>query len=261
MRDTGNIAHHPVLGPVLGLLINNEFGLLYLLAAVATPFTCFGNDLRLEGQRLVRLLAGLGFVWFLTLVYGTILRPLPRYFSVTTYAAVVLVGVWITVALSRRSRWLAGLLLAVLVGTNLLCIYISDRNPRFGERMLAGFVADSPEIIYTDPATAHRAQKFLEWRGEDLVDRVRSTPPPAGALYFHYPKRAVPGVAGGQRFDVERYRPENDWVEVWRAAPERTAIGDMTAALKLNRVLPEPIGRKLLAADRGVVVYRTSVGR
>ena len=197
----------------------------------------------------------------MTLAYGTILRPLPRYFGVTTYTAAVLVGVWITVVLSRRSRWAAGLLLATLVGTNLLCIYVTNRNPRFGERTLANFVANSTGIVYTDPATAHRAQKFLEWRGQGLVDRVRGAPPPAGSLYFYYPTRALSGIVGGETFDIERYHPANEWSEVWRASPIRTIIGDIFATLKLDRFLPETIGRKLLAKNRDVVVHRTTESR
>ena len=261
MFGTGNITDHPVIGPVLALLINNEFGLLYFLAVVAATGTCFGGDLPREGRRFVRLVAGLGFVWFLTLAYGTTLLPLPRYYSVTTLAAVVLTGIWITVVLSRRSRWAAGLLLATLVSTNLLCIYVTNRDPRFGERTLANFVADSTGIVYTDPATAHLARKFLEWREEGLVDRVRGAPPPAGSLYFYHPTRALSGIVGGETFDIERYRPASEWREVWCASPGRTIIGDIVATLTLDRFLPETIGRKLLAKNRDVVVYRTTESR
>jgi hypothetical protein len=236
---TGNIVHNRVFGPPLALLVNQEFGLLFYMAVPAALATCFGSRLSEEQRRLARLLAGIAIVWFVVVGYMLDLHALPRYFSVPTFAAVLLVAMWLSCVRHHHSRSLAWLLGAGLVATNLLSIHIENRDPLFGERALVRFVSGTGEIVYTDPYTLHRAKQLLIWAGDGLSERVRSTPVPAGSLFVFYPKNAAKGyVPGGDRFDPDLYRPGAAWPEIWRADPPDRLVGIISKAVRIDRVVP-----------------------
>ncbi len=253
---SGNISDNRLLAPLLALLVNQEFGLLYFLAPPAAWMTARSRRLTDRQRRTVTLLAGFLLVWFLWIGYGGAIRPLPRYFSATTYVAVVLVAVWLVMVLPAWSRLFAGLVAAGLVASNLLCIMVENRDPLFGERALADYAASHGEAVHTDPRTARKADRFLAWAGVE-AGRVRPEPPPAGSLFFHYPKNAATGATHQRaRFDPALFAPGADWPEVARIEPAPRLLGILLSLFQLDRVLPPGIVVRLARPNPPAVVYR-----
>ena len=255
---TGNITNNRIVGPFAALLVNQEFGLLYYLVVPAVWMCCFSDTLDLEQRRLPRLLFGLGVLWFFVVGYTLGLRALPRYFAVPTFVAVFLVSIWLRQILRHRSRSTALLLGMALLSTNLIAIYVENRMPLFGERALVRYVADTDELVYTNPHTAALAKQLLIWRGPGLVKRVRSEPPPPQSLYLYYGKGASMGSIHGKSFESALYRVGEDWIEVWRAEATKKFKGVLTQAFGLDEWLPSGISTRLIEPNPPAIVYRTS---
>lgn len=255
---TGNVVHNRVFGPPLSLLLNQEFGLIFYMAIPAGIAACFGPGLNPEQRRFVRLLAGLGVVWFFVVGYMLGLRALPRYFTVPTFVAVFLIGIWLSQILRHRSLRLACLLAAGLVAVNIAGILVENRDPLFGERVLARFAGEADEAVYTDPHTLYRSGQFLRWTGEEAVARARVAPAPEGGLFLYYPKNVVKGYVPGQgAFDPDLFRPDAQWQEVWRADPPERLVGIIARIGWVQAILPGAVVQKLLSPNPPVVVYRT----
>lgn len=260
LGGSGNVSDNRLIAPLLALLVNQEFGLLFFLAVPAGWMAARSQRLNDRQRQTVRLLIGFALVWFLWIGYSGAIRPLPRYFGAMTYAAVVLVTVWLVLVLPGFSRIFAGLVAAGLVATNVLCLMVENRDPLFGERALAGYVAGTTEAVYTDPRTARKADRFLDWAAADET-LVRPEPPPAGSLFFHYPKNAKTGRAHLRAaFDPAQYEPGADWPEVARIDPPPRALGILLSALQVDRVLPPSIFTRLARPNPPAVVYRVPSG-
>ncbi len=256
---TGNLVHNRVFGPPLSLLVNQEFGLIFYMAIPAGLATCFGSGLNPEQRRLVRLIAGLGMVWFFVVGYMLGLRALPRYFTVPTFVAVFLIGIWLTHLLRHRSLRLAFLLGAGLIAINIAGILVENRDPLFGERALAHFAGESDEDIYTDPHTLYRSGQLLRWTGDAAVARAKEAPVPGRGLFLYYPKNVDKGyVPGRGAFDPELFRPDASWEEVWRRDPPERLVGAITKVGWIEALLPAAVTSKLRSPNPPVIVYRTS---
>lgn len=252
----GNVLVHPLLDPLLVFLLNQEFGLLFWIAAPAATWLCFAPSVETRWRAVARPLAALALVWLACFYAAGSLLPLnPRYGSVATYAAAILAAL-AALQLARRSRLAATALLAGLVGTNLLCLALENREPLFGERALVAYVqsgAGGP--VTTDPETRHRALLLLDWAG--VADKVRAGRPQAGERYFHNPDRLnQPTSLRLRGEDVASYRPTPAWTAEWSAQGGGRAIGPLLAALGIDRLLPGPIAQKLTASRASVTVYR-----
>ena len=247
----GNVVAGALLNPFLMLLANQEFALLFYVAAPAAVWACFLA--REPGvRRLARLVAVAGLMWFLLVAtLGSSLYLVPRYVAMTAFAAVVLVAVW----LLRGVRPALGLAVgAVLVGTNALAIYVDNKDLFFPERALVQVAAEAGGTVHTDPKTLHRADFLLEAAG--LRDRVLDMPPAPGALFLHAPNNAAAGSAGPRRFDPAAYRPQAGWTELRRLDPGRKYSGVVLAALGLDRYLPAALWRRLDRPNPPAVLYR-----
>ena len=81
---TGNISDDRLLAPILALLVNQEFGLLFF-AVVPAAWYCARSDVLTSEQRLtVKVMTGFLVLWFVWIGYGGAVRPLPRYFAPIT---------------------------------------------------------------------------------------------------------------------------------------------------------------------------------
>lgn len=247
----GNVVAGALLNPFLMLLANQEFALLFYVAAPAAVWACFMAR-EPEVRRLARLLGVAGLMWFLLVAtLGSSLYLVPRYVAMTAFAAVVLVALW----LLRGMRPAFGLAVAaVLVGTNLLATYVDNKDLFFPERALVRVAAEAGGTVHTDPKTLHRADFLLEAAG--VRDRVLDMPPGPGALFLHAPNNAAAGSAGPRRFDPAAYRPQAGWVEVRRIDPGRKLSGVVLQALGLDRYLPAALWRRLDRPNPPAVLYR-----
>jgi len=255
VEGTGNLEIHPIVDPFLAILLNQEFALLFFAALPLGCWIILDRRIPDRMRTIAGLLGGLGALWFVGVGYGPLVEKLPRYFSVTAYAAVVVVALWLA-SVGRHMPRAALFVGTGLVLSNLLGIYLENRDPLFGERRLAERVAQESEPVYTDPESARRATFFLMRDG--LVGRVRGEPPPAGSLYFYNSKRAAEGPKAPEPFDTSIYTPQAAWVAVWRAEPARKLSGYIAEALGLGHILPASIFLKLTEPNPTVVLYRTA---
>ena len=107
------------------------------------------------------------------------------------------------------------MLLAAAVGlalaaSNLLAVYVENKQPIFGERALIAWLRDHPEPTHTDPKTYFSSLFLLREAG--VLELAAHGQPPPGGLYLYNPNRVLqdtrpPGYA-------EQYRPAPDWTEV-----------------------------------------------
>ena len=247
---TGNLEVTTWLNPVLTLLVNQEFGLLFYLAVPASIWAWRGRAFSEEQRHLARLFVGLGVVWFVTIGYIIPVRDLPRYYSVTAHAAVVLTALWLA-HLFGRSVKIAVLLTGMLVGLAVLALLVENTMPVFGDRAYVTWTAQAKERVYTDLLTYGRTS-FLR-KAAGVNDRVGEGVPPPGGLFFHNPNRVE--LADDPAFR-SRHTPKSDWIEVARIEPKRMFIGRMLEWLRVDRVLPPRIVKRLNTPVDAVAVYR-----
>ncbi len=260
-EDPGNFKLHPVLDPLLLLLLNQEFMFLFWFALPAGIYVFSAGEWRGESNRLARLLVVLGAVWLTCTIvlpiFFHILPPVPRYFlmaviSFSLAAGIVLAHLGAT-ARGRRYAWIIG---GFLIITNLAGLYVENRDILFGEKDLASIAAAYPEPVYTDPMTAQRAELLLKWNGAQ--EKVIGAVPPPGSLFFYNPPRAdLPNrhVAAGE---ISRFQPKQEWREVRRAAPDPKFAGLLIEKLGFADKVPARLWRALYRGHPGTVVYRVS---
>lgn len=226
------------------------FGLLYWLgvpAAIAMARRPHDDPER----RMARLLGGLALVWFVVLGYAvpSALYVLPRLQSVSAVCLAVLLGLaLIRLAAAGRGALATGAVVLVLA-SNVLLIAAAPKNPLFGERALARYVAAHPGPVYTDPGTKMGARWLLSSAG--LTARVEAAVPPVGALYFYDPtsRRGLPATWPVQK-------PAPGWQLVARDTEAPTWIERALRASGLEHDLPRSVAAKLDPLARVVSVWR-----
>lgn len=244
----GNIIVHPAIDPLLTVLFNQEFALLFWIAVPAGIWLVRQLPKDSDNQKFVLLWLGLAAAWLLEAGVSATLLPLnPRYFMVSALALIVplslaLAHPW---QASGRARLIVVGVVALMVTANMAALYIENRNPVFGIRQYADWTAVYNEPVYSDPTTVRRAKILLRWYGTE--GRVFGGHEAAGALYFHDPKRgnSVP-VAG-------------DWTEVASAAPQRKLLYYPLEALGLLPYLPIRLTDNLKGGYPMVTLYRLPV--
>ncbi|MEQ9606915.1 MAG: glycosyltransferase family 39 protein [Kiloniellaceae bacterium] len=247
----GNVSVNPVVDPVVVLFANHEFGLLFFFALPVALWACFSKALPANERALARILSILAVLWFLLVALGMI-NLHPRYFTVTAYAAAIILAIWLYRLLIGPRRLLAVAAIVVLFGANLTAIYLDNRNPLFGERSLRAYLEENPVALRTDPVTQRRTEFFLTIDGRE--DLVTGGLPEPGALYFYNPNRAI--EIRRSDLDPRDYAPKPGWELVWQAEEDRRFTGIVLEALGLDRRLPQGLWRRLDAPNLPVAVYR-----
>jgi 4-amino-4-deoxy-L-arabinose transferase-like glycosyltransferase len=246
---TGNVEVNTWLNPILSLLINDEFGLLFVLALPAMVWAWRARGMEAEQVAFLRLSVGLAAVWFMTIGYLIPLRDLPRYYTVTTILAVIVVAIWLARGVSRK---VAIPLTIAYLSLNLALVYVSNRDPLWGARQLVDMAHKQAGTIHTDPITREDAAFLLAPHG--LSDKVAEGLPPPGGIYFYNPNSVredtrPPGFA-------EAYGPRPEWELESDIQPPRKLSGIVLEYAGLDRHLPAGVTRKLNYQNQAVAVYR-----
>lgn len=252
----GNVILHPLVDPLLVILVNQEFGVLFWIA-----IPCFfwlvtkRNKLSSDTKSFSLLLSGLAVTWFVAVGAVQHLLPLnPRYFLVPALAAAAVTGITLTL-LSNLGRKRAALAIAVvLVSGNLAGIYVENRNYMFGETALAEFAERTEEPIYTDPVTRHRADMLLKWNA--TADRVFGTPPPKNGLFLYNPTRATTPSRLMQRGEIQAFQPKPEWQLIEKISPSPKFGSAVFRILGLEPFLPARLRKNLSGGHPGVSIYR-----
>jgi 4-amino-4-deoxy-L-arabinose transferase-like glycosyltransferase len=254
----GNLSVNVLLQPVVALLLNQEFGLLFWLIVPASIWIWRCKDrISAEDRRLLLLLGGLGIVWLLFVsLNAAVLWIIPRYYSVATWAAVIIVAYSVGCLSTRQSK-VAMFVCGAWLFSNLFCVYVENKNPLFTERALVDYVARHPGRVYTDPMTLTRAKLLLEFHG--VAERVSSQPSDRGALVYVNWKNIERCKRLGKscRWDPGRYLPGNNWIELERIQPRSKLSGVLLTAFRLDGIIPVEIADRLAGRSTGATLYRT----
>jgi len=160
----GNFLVHPIVDPLLVLLINNDFGLLFwvLIPAVIG----LGGGLRaLKLRRAAALLGCMATANFLFIAVAFKLLVLnPRYFSFAAIVAAIFVAIWLSRLASPR--W--PIVLAGFVITNLGLLSLQDGHPQWAAEAYSRAVVEHPDQkLVTDADTLRRAGLYLQFSGRN----------------------------------------------------------------------------------------------
>jgi Dolichyl-phosphate-mannose-protein mannosyltransferase len=259
LATSGNLERGgAIFYPILSLLVNQEFGLVFWLFIPAVIWVFSTRGLAPEKRRLLQLLTGLGLLWMVFISYGRVLAVIPRFYTISLWAAIVVIAYWVRHCFhDHHQRKVAIIVGASMVGANLFCIYVDNKDPVFAERALVAYTMQHDgAIVYTDPTTLRFASLLLEFKG--VAGRARSDPAPPGALYFFNKKNIDYCRRYGCYFSWKDYVPKSDWRVLMRMEPKRKFIGTLLAVVGLDKLLPKAIFERLDRPNSGGILYLTS---
>ena len=234
----GNLLVHPVIDPLLVLLVNNEFGLLFWMAipAAITWKSWFPSiDVGRRGMIVVIAMAATAFILVGVLVHLLVLNP--RYFTIVAMMAVLVLSGWL--ARIRPSR--AAAITAAIVLVNLLMLSLSNAHPRWAGEVLARAARERPhEIIAAGVQPLLRADVPLAFDGSRNVRPLTSA---AATLCL---------VEGGL--------PSGGSV-VAAYPPPPTRFGSLVAKLGAEGALPAGMRQRILSPGEPVYLVKGPCGR
>lgn len=229
----GNLLLWWPIDPVLVLLVNDDFGLLFWLAGVALAAGAARGVPESGRRRLIVLgaMAAASFLLVGALVHKLVLNP--RYFTLPALAAVVLVACW-TARMRARTR---ALVLVAFVGSNLLLLSASNRHPHWPmDSMLIATTQYPRETVSGAAQDVRRNALALSLEGR--ANRLRPGPAQPGGLELVPADAVPPGRV------VARY-----------VAPPVPA-GAVVQGLGLAPLLPGFVARRLLHPVPDTVLVR-----
>jgi len=225
----GNLLLHPAVDPLLVLLVNDDFGLIFWVAAAALV----GGAWRGAGRPLAvyAAMAGASFLLVAVLVGKLVLNP--RYFLPAALLAAFVAARWLQAQPPARRATVA----AGLVGTNLLLLGLGNAHPRWRmEALVAAAAANPGEPVAGDPVDVRRARVPLAYAG---IANAVPLPPRSRGLVVADADAAPAGQV------VARY-----------PSPP-TRVGGIVQVLGLRPLVPDALQRRLLSPSPEAVLVRT----
>ncbi|MCC2978842.1 glycosyltransferase family 39 protein [Sphingomonas sp. IC4-52] len=232
----GNFLLWAPIDPLLVLLINDDFGLLFWIAGIACVGRCWT---RLPVARrapflLLAAMAGSSFILVSALYAKLVLNP--RYFMLAALAAVILVALW----LDRIRAWARIMVLAVLVSTNLLLVSVGNAHPRWPmEALLIAAEAHPQAVVAGAPNDVARSDIPMAFLRQT---NIRPLPAQPGDLVVAPATHAPKGVV------IARY-----------PSPP-TRLGALLRWLGLEPLVPSAISRRMFAPSPEMVLVRPQGG-
>lgn len=262
LSRTGNLSVNRFLDPLLAPLVNQEFMFFNWVATPLAVWTAFAYRGDPRQRSFLRVFGLAGLVWFLCLWLQIGMTLLPRYYMLPTVISGMLFAVWLRKVFWPRRPVVAIGILCFLFLTNIMGIYIDNRNPLYAERVLTDFLVRTDEVVYTDPVTARRGWFLYKVAG--VEDRVKAAKPEPGVLFFSNPKYVELGIQEGSNGEqrlkkldgLAPYRPKGNWHVEWRKSEGRRLVGRLLEKLGLRAVIPGEIYRRLDTPNPGVTMYR-----
>ena len=232
-NEEGNFLVNPVIDPLLVLLVNDDFALLFWLA-IAAALAGVRRTMPADGARRHLVLVAMACATFL--LVGALYTKLvlnPRYFMLPAVAAAITVAAWLD-GLRPPARIV---LLAGAVGACLLMLSVENAHPRWpAQALLEAARAHPGTPIHSDRETVHRAEIPLRWA---RVTRVSAAPPSASALAF----------------TIEADMPAGAAI-VGRYPSPPTVLGGILGAVGVIGHVPGSIRHRLIAPNPTMVLSR-----
>jgi 4-amino-4-deoxy-L-arabinose transferase-like glycosyltransferase len=244
-QGSGTPALHPLIDPVIMLLLSHYFGLIFWVGLPLSIWLVRRGNVPGPARQLVVVLGVLSLVWAIGAAsLWQQLTLVPRYYMMPALGVSILAALATSCLWQRGQRRLAVTCVTLLVIGNLLGLAGENRNFMFGERVLVGLTDNADAVIHTDPQTLRRAELMLEWRGAQ--DRVTTSTPAKGDLYFYNPTRVDAG-----------FRPGKDWTVIDRRAPPPSVPQRIMQLMPAGLPIPAGLLQKLGPGHPGVILYRT----
>jgi 4-amino-4-deoxy-L-arabinose transferase-like glycosyltransferase len=229
----GNFLLWPPIDPLLVLLINDDFGLLFWLAGLAVArgaWRMVGSGTR-DPLVLLTWMAAASFVLVSVLYSKLVLNP--RYFMLAALAAVVVLAVWVD---HLGWRWRA-LILAAVVASNLLLMSVGNAHPRWSMEALVLAAQEHPgEAVAGEASDVRRADLPMRFIGQH---NLRAAPAPPASL-------VVAAADAAPRGAVITHYPSPP-----------TRLGQILRAIGLEPLVPASIARRMFAPSPAMVLVRT----
>lgn len=258
LSRTGSFSVSRFLDPILVILANQEFMLLYYLASPVALWSMAKRPFVGEGGRMLTIFGLAGSIWFVCLYLQIGMTLLPRYYLLPTVVLIMVFAAWLRSFLLRWSPRLTATVLVAIFASHLLGIYVDNRNPIFGERALVEYLQQTDETVRTDPETARRGGFLYKVAG--VENRIVADPPVEGQAYFYNPTYVAFGAMAPNREKLldklAPYHPEENWPVIWHKEADRRLIGHVIDGLGLKDRLPAEIYRRLVQPNFPVTVYR-----
>lgn len=261
----GNVIVNPLIDPLLVLLINQEFMLLFFFLPPLVAWHYWRGGGRgksgARGRNFLVIITAFALIWFGCVAAAQKLLPLnPRYFMICAAIACIFVGLTLAQMMQGGRRWLAVTGFAVLIGTNLVGSYVENKDSVFGERQFARLTAAYPnEVIATDPMTRYRAELLLRWGG--ARERATGEPPRAGQLYFYNSHHADVANFKMTAGEIPLFKPQPRWRLVGSYEPQPSLLAVVLERAGIAPHLPAGIWHKLRNRHPRVFLYRVPTQR
>ncbi len=229
----GNFLLHPAIDPLLVMLINDDFGLLFWIAG-GGAIMLFRHGWRITQAGPIIVLAAMALASFaLVAVLTEKLVLNPRYFMLPAILAIVVAALWLS---HLAGRWLWPILVGML-SLNLLMLSVGNAHPRWEmEALIEASKTHPAEIISGDPVMVRRAKLPMEFAGRA---NIKYAPAAAGKLVV----APISTAPAGQI--ITRYP----------SPPTRLGAG--IDALGLRRLVPGALHRRMFAPNETMVLVRT----
>lgn len=252
---TGNLIDHYVFGPIAALLLNNEFGFLFWLFTLALAgYKLKNNKLASDKDYLYPLLFFCG-VFFVVVDYGLRLRPLPRY--QTSLAVVSMVIIAILLVQLRYRVWSLVLVVLVMIGSNVLLLDLSNKQPRLAEYSAWRILSEQPDVkLYTDCRTYERAKRLLELHQQTgLVSRFSCMRPTVGGLLLYDTVNANYDYVYHLKVDSPIKARPKDWERIEIITGKPTYLGQILSRFGVSE---QDLPRRVFFANHSIEVFKVS---
>lgn len=259
---TGAFRVNALIDPLVMIFSRIDFGLLSYTAIPAAAWAATARREQGSAERAARvfLLAGLAWLAFNSLALRTEL-VLPRYYSVCALSMAVIIGIWLGRIVWPRHDRRAAAVLGLLLGVNLLGLYLVNKEPLYGPRALVTYLSstDGP-VVTIDPEFAARSKTLLEWAG--LSSRVKTTRPSAGDIVVNDPfVFTQEWLLSGAEARKAEFKPGPNWQPIWRRQEDRRLAGIVLERWGVAKFLPPLIYSKFDHPHPTITAYRVSPSR
>jgi len=185
---SGNISDNRFYGPLLAILVNQEFALLYWTAIISSIYLFINGGK--EYNKLLKYVLITFVVYFCWISYSGALRPLPRYYSFTS----VLVIIPIVIAINYISKKSIKILfLFIIVGSNFGALSVENIYPRFTSKVISQYIIDTGEkVIIYDKLKTKKVRGFLAYNNADRTLASNEVPENEGYIYANIQGEKVP---------------------------------------------------------------------
>lgn len=235
------------LSPYLMLWVHYYFGLTYWLGTVGALYV---NKIRhnLAASDYHRLLPVailiIGVTWFLAGTYLLNLRPHPRYWAVSTFAAAVLGGLWLAWIWSLGRRILAVITVGLVFIGHLFLVEMNDSSLVYA-RWLSDYVKEKQKVVHLPRDNWKSAEVYFTVI-EDVGNLVKPLPDPAAQRILVDDDAELPEPIANS---------PSAWCRIWEKKSRATWMGQLFDIVGVLKFIPAKFRQPLMVPEANLSIY------